>query len=103
VDRTRQVLRLKVEMSIPANEYEEAEKILRELKGTEATHGRVGVLQLDRSGLELDTQNIEDVFDDLPDVLRITAQRLKEMDSGDKAEVAKRALMHLYRTARKAS
>lgn len=103
VDRTRHVLRLKVEMCVPANEYEEAEKILRELKGTEATHGRVGVLQLDRSQLELDTQNIEDVFDDLPDVLRITAQRLKSMDGGEQSEVAKRALMHLYRTARKAS
>jgi DNA repair exonuclease SbcCD nuclease subunit len=102
-DRTRHVLRLRVEMRVPANEYEEAEKILRELKGTDATHGRVGVLQLDRSGLVLDTQNIEDAFDGLPEVLRVTAQRLKAMDVGDQAEVARRALMHLYRTARKAS
>lgn len=102
-DRTRHVLRLKAEMSVPADEYEEAEKILQELKGTEATHGRVGVLQLDRGGLELDTQNIEDMFDGLPDVLRTAAQRLKEMNGDGESEIAKRALMHLYRTARKAS
>lgn len=102
-DRSRHVLRLKVEMCVLPDDYEEAEKILRELKGTDATHGRVGVLQLDRSKLELDTKNIEHAFEDLPDVLRVTAERLKAMENGEQGEVAKQALMHLYRTVRKAS
>jgi len=102
-DRGRHVLRLKVEMAVSAPEYEEAEKILRELKGTDATHGRVGVLQLDRSRLALDTQNIAQAFEDLPDVLRATAARLKAMEGGPQDALAKRAMMHLYRSVRKAS
>jgi DNA repair exonuclease SbcCD nuclease subunit len=101
-DRTRYVLRLTVDMRVPAADYEEAETILRELKGTEAVHGRVGILQVDRSKLELDTSNIEDAFAELPDALRTTAERLKAMEKGVQAEVARQALMHLYRTVRKA-
>lgn len=101
-DRSRHVLRLAVDMCVAAEEYQEAESILRELKGTDAVHGRVGVLQLDRSRLTLDTRNIGDAFTALPDVLRATATRLEAMAKGDQAEVAQQALMHLYRAVRKA-
>jgi DNA repair exonuclease SbcCD nuclease subunit len=99
-DRTRHVLRLTVEMRVSAAEYQEAEAILRELKGTDAVHGRVGILEVDRSRLELDTRNIEGEFAGLPDVLRATADRLRVMAQGEQAEVAHQALMHLYRLAR---
>lgn len=101
-DRRRHVLRLSVEMHLAAAEYEEAEAILRELKGTDAVHGRVGILEVERSRLELDTRNIEEAFASLPDVLRATAERLKAMESGPQAEVARQALLHLYRGVRQA-
>lgn len=103
IDRSRQVVRLTVDFRATAAEYEEAETILRELAGTEAVHGRIGILQLDRRRLELDTQNIGAAFAALPDVLRTTAARLEEMAQGEQGEIAREALMHLYRTARKAS
>ena len=42
--------------------------------------------------------NIEQAFEDLPDVLRATVERLKQMEGGAQGEVARRALMHLYRS-----
>lgn len=102
-DHSRHVLRLTIDMRVPAAEYEEAEAILRELKGTDALHGRVGVLQLDRSRLALDSAHIDDAFAELPDVLRAAAARLKALEHGDGAEIAQQALMHLYRSVRQAS
>lgn len=99
-DRSRHVLRLTIDMRVPAAEYEEAEAVLRELKGTDALHGRVGVLQLDRSRLALDSAHIEDAFAELPDVLRAAAARLQALERGDRAEIAQQALMHLYRSVR---
>ena len=90
-------VRLTVEMKLPADEYEEAEKVLLDLKGTEAVKGRIGALQLDRSKLELDTSNIEMAFDNVPEVLRVTAERLKQLEAGPQGAVAKMALRHLYR------
>lgn len=102
-DRRRHVLRLAVDMCLPAAEYEEAEAILRELKGTDALRGRVGIMHVDRSRLVLDTRNIEDAFPDLPDVLRVAAECLKAMEKGEQAKVARQALMHHYRSVREAS
>jgi len=97
-DRSHHVVRLTVDMRVPAAEYQEAEVILRDLKGTDAVHGRIGVMQLDRRRLLLDCSRIEDAFAGLPDVLRATAARLKALEDGDQAEAAQEALMHLYRS-----
>lgn len=104
IDRRRHVLRLTIEMTVPAAEYEEAEAILRELKGTDAIHGRVGILVEQRAKLKLDTHGIDAAFPVLPDVLRATVDRLKakEAAGGDEAEIAREALMHLYRAVRQA-
>jgi hypothetical protein len=97
------VVRLRVEMRVPAPEYDEAEKLLEELVGTAARQGRVGVLELDRQGLELETGNIEEYCADLPAVLQSTVQRLKAVASADPQQraPAERALFHLYKTTRK--
>lgn len=105
-DLERRVLRLIVDMCVPAPEYEEAERLLEDLEGTPAKHGRVGVLQLHRTGLVLDSASIETYCTDLPDVLQSAVKRLSiEAQSPDRerAAVAKRALYHLYRVSRKAS
>jgi len=94
-DLVYRVLQLKVKMSVSAEQYDEAEQILCQLKGTEAVHGRVGILLLERQ-LELDMQNIEELFASLPETLQIAARRLQVAEKGSDAEVARRALYHLY-------
>lgn len=95
------VMRLKLKMRATPAEYEEVERILEELKGTPAQHGRVGVLQIERDGLELDTRDIEQAFEEFPPVLLAAARRLKE-EEATQPEVAQRALYHLYRLSRRA-
>lgn len=95
------VLRLIVDLRLTAPEFEEAERLLAELKGTNAIHGRVGILQLERS-MVLDTRGIEAELANLPDVLRATVTRLKAQENGDQAETARAALYHLFRLAREA-
>lgn len=96
----RTVLRLVLDLRLSASEREEAEAIVRELAGTSASHGRVGILQLDRSRLVLDTRGIEAQLASLPAVLRATVARLKDLEQGEDAEVARAALYHLYQLVR---
>lgn len=92
------VLDLTVEMRLPADHYAQAERLLTQLEGTSALHGRAAIVRLDRSGLELDTGNIEDHFATLPDVLQATVRRLKTLEAapGEQGLAARRALYHLY-------
>jgi DNA repair exonuclease SbcCD nuclease subunit len=96
-DLRRTVLRLTLKMKVSADEYDEAQALVRELAGTNAAHGRVGVLQIDADGLELDTTDIESAFEDVPEVLRATVERLRAREHGERGSEAKRALYHLYR------
>ena len=98
----RMVLRLAVDLRLTAPELEEADHLLRELKGTSATVGRVGILQFERRRLTLDTRGIEAQLVNLPDVLRSTFERLKALESGEQGDVARQALYHLYRLVREA-
>jgi DNA repair exonuclease SbcCD nuclease subunit len=99
-DHARTVMRLSVPMQLGPSEYREAEAILRELAGTEAEPGRVGILELDRSGLVLDTRDLEAALEDLPDSLRAAALELRALaEQGDRAEVAKKALWQLVQLA----
>ena len=98
----RCVVRLSVDLHLSAQEFEEAERILSDLKGTSAVHGRIGVLQINRERMALDTRGIEQELTELPDVLRATVQRLQALEGGDQAEVARTALYHLYKLVREA-
>ncbi len=103
-DLSRRVMRLSVEIDATPPEYEAVEQILRTLGGTDATHGRVGVLQVDRDGLRLRTDDLEQAFEGLPEELGQVVARLQTQAAGegDEAEAAKRALYHLYRVVREA-
>ena len=107
-DLAHTVLRLTVDFRVPLPEYEEALKILDELKGTEAIQGRVGVLQAETRGLEIDTTDAESLFEGLPDSLRAAGAKLKAMaenpeaGSAADAETARQALWNLYRLVREA-
>lgn len=101
-DLGERVLRLCVEMKLSAPDYEIAEGLLEGLEGTDARHGKVGVLDLDRQGLELDTSNVDTFCTDLPEVLQSAVRRLKtDADDPAKRPAAQRALFHLYRVSRK--
>jgi DNA repair exonuclease SbcCD nuclease subunit len=93
------VLELTFDLHVSPMDYDEAERLVDELKGNEAKHGRAGVLVVDRDGLVLDTADIESVFAELPSVLQATARALKAAEATD-PEVARRALIHLYRLGR---
>ena len=101
-DLAMKVMRLKVEIDATPPEFEQVEQLLRTLGGTDATHGRVGVLQVDRTGLRLRTDDLEAAFEGLPDELSVVVTKLqaKAQAGGEDAEAAKRALYHLYRTVR---
>jgi DNA repair exonuclease SbcCD nuclease subunit len=97
----RCVVRLHLEMTVSLSEASELERILRDLKGTDATHGRVGVLLEDRTGLRLEAGSAGVFPEDLPPVIRDTVARLDRLvaESVDEAgkERATRALAHLYK------
>jgi DNA repair exonuclease SbcCD nuclease subunit len=96
------VLRLTLAMEVSVSELDRVEAILDELKGNEAAHGKVGVLQVDRTALELNTNDVGGFDRDLPDVLRSVVTRLQTQGSETDSFVARRALYHLYRMVREA-
>ena len=106
-DLAKTVLRLKLEMTVPLAEYDEAERILASLGGSLAATPRVGVLHVDRQGLRMITDEAMAAFEAaMPDVLRATAERLQALTQSDdprQQEHAERALHHLYRLARDAA
>ena len=107
-DLRRTVLRLTLDFDVSLPEHEEVQKILDELKGTEAIQGRVGVLQADTGGLRIDITDAESLFEGLPDSLRAAVAKLTaraedpEAGSGAGGETARRALWNLYRLVREA-
>ena len=48
-DLERHVVRLQLDMAVSLSEENEVERILRELQGTDATHGRAGILLVDKT------------------------------------------------------
>lgn len=101
-DLRKTVLRLRLEMQLPLEGYDEAERLLAELRGSLAANPRVGVLADDRSGLRLALDAPLDFGQELPPVLASVAQRLRNKADSDpaRAEKAERALHHLYQLVR---
>jgi len=100
-DLERHVVRLHLEMTVSLAEESELERIVRDLEGTDATHGRAGVLVVDRAKLRIEAGSADAFPDDLPPVLQDTVARLDRLrteavDEADR-EKANRALAHLYK------
>lgn len=100
-DLDRHVVRLHLDMTVSLSEESEVERILRDLRGTDATHGRVGVLLEDLEGLRLQVGSGNAFPEDLPPVFRDTVARLDRLvaESIDESEKSRatRALAHLYK------
>jgi DNA repair exonuclease SbcCD nuclease subunit len=99
-DLHRHVVRLHLDMTVSLAEQSEVKRILRELRGTDATHGRAGILVVDAANVRLRVESDGAFPDDLPPVIKDTIARLDRIreQSGDDAERlrATRALAHLY-------
>jgi DNA repair exonuclease SbcCD nuclease subunit len=96
-DLGSRVLRLTLALRVSAPEYQEAEALLAKLEGSEATHARVGVLELDRAALSLDLTDVSALTAGLPEVLRKTVEKLRhEAENPETREAAERALFHLF-------
>jgi hypothetical protein len=100
-DLDRCVVRLHLDMTVSLSEESEVERILRELRGTDATHGRVGILVEDLANLRLQAGSGGAFPDDLSPALEDTVARLDQlivnaMDESEKSR-ATRALAHLYK------
>lgn len=97
----RHVVRLRLDLTVSLTESSEVERIVSDLGGTDATHGRAGILLVDRSNLRLRAGSDGAFRDDLPPVLKDTVARLDTLianaDDEVERERARRALAHLYR------
>jgi DNA repair exonuclease SbcCD nuclease subunit len=96
------VVRLTLTMWVNVTQMDRVEAVLVELQGNEATHGKAGVLLLDRAGLELNAGDTGGFDANLPDVLKSVAARLQARGQEPDGAVARHALYHLYRTVREA-
>ena len=90
------VLRLTVDMTLPLAEYDEAQVILAELKGSMSANPRVGVLTINAEKLRPDIGALDDLGEGLPPVMQSVVRRLQEK-AETSPELAERALHHLYR------
>jgi DNA repair exonuclease SbcCD nuclease subunit len=97
---SRTVLRLTLDLSLPAHELAEAEAILREIEGTAATRGRAEMVQRDVKRLVLDSRGLVESLTSLPGVLQAAARRLIELEKTEQAETARAALFLLYQLTR---
>jgi DNA repair exonuclease SbcCD nuclease subunit len=100
-DLERHVVRLHLEMTVSVGEESEVERILNDLQGTEAAHGRAGVLLVDRMNLRLQLGSAGVFPENLPPVIKDTIARLDRLieDADDEGEKSKatRALAHLFK------
>lgn len=99
-DLHRHVVRVHLDMAVSLSEQNEVERILQALEGTEATHGRAGILLVDKTNLRLQPGSDGIFPEDLPPVVQDTIARLDRMieesnDDGEKLR-ATRALGHLF-------
>jgi DNA repair exonuclease SbcCD nuclease subunit len=99
-DLDRCVVRVRFDMAVSLAENSAVGEILRKLRGTDAAHGRAGVLIEDRSGLRLRAGSAADFSQNLPPVLKDTVARLDLLVASAPLEAekekAKRALSHLF-------
>lgn len=99
-DLSQTVMRLHLDMRVSLAEFDEVQALKRQLKGTSASHGRVGVLSIDDRAVVVDTSQLGDLKQELPPVLAKVVEELEKRAQEDNPELAQRALYHLYTLVR---
>ena len=100
-DLERHVVRLRLDMAVSLSEENEVERILRDLQGTDATHGRAGILLVDRTNLRLQPGPTASSLKTCPPSSRTPSRASTSMIEAAEDEAEKvratRALAHLYK------
>ena len=92
------VLRLSFDIEVDLRERDEIERILDDLAGNEARHGRAGVLDADRSGIRIRITSVTGAFPpNLPPVLQAVVDSLQGIATGVDPDAARRARIALYK------
>ena len=92
------VLRLSFDIEVDLRERDEIERILDDLVGNEARHGRAGVLDADRAGIRIQITSGTGAFPpNLPPVLQTVVDSLREIATGVDPDAARRARIALYK------
>lgn len=94
------VMRLKLDMEVGISERARVDDIIHELQGDEAICGKVGVLQVDTTRLEVRVRDSHDFDGDLPDVLKAVVARLQQQADGTDGAVVRQAMVLLHKTLR---
>ncbi|MFO0726434.1 MAG: DNA repair exonuclease [Myxococcota bacterium] len=102
-DLRKMVLRLRFDARLTPAEMETAEALLSALEGDAARPGKVGILQVDKSGLVLDPRDLATVFADAPEEVQATVRLLEAKVGTQEGAVALRAIQLLYQMMRRAS
>ena len=92
-DLDQTVLRLKLALEVSVVDMDEVEAILDKLGGTQATHGKVGVLEVDRTDLR-QLPPTPDIAKHLPEIFQKAIDRISASAADE--EVRNRAILQLY-------
>jgi len=97
------VLRLTVRGFFSPADFQAAEEICSRIVGGDLVDGLAGACLCDRTDMSLDAVGAERFFEECPDEIRTAAKRLEAMSltTTPEAPIAKKALLKLYRLARK--
>jgi DNA repair exonuclease SbcCD nuclease subunit len=97
-DLNATVLRLAFDIKVDLRERDEIERILDDLAGNEARHGRAGVLDADRAGIRIQVSSVAGAFPvNLPPVLQTVVDKLQGVAAGGDPDAARRARIALYK------
>jgi DNA repair exonuclease SbcCD nuclease subunit len=92
------VLRLAFDVEVDLRERDEIERILDDLAGNEARHGRAGVLEVDRAGIRIRITTVAGAFaPNLPPLLQRVVDNLQGIATGGDPDTARRARIALYK------
>ena len=92
------VLRLSFDIEVDLRERDEIERILDDLAGNEARHGRAGVLDADRAGIRIRITAVTGAFPpNLPPVLQAVVDSLQGIATDVDPDAARRARIALYK------
>lgn len=92
------VLRLAFDLEVDLRDRDEIERIIDELAGNEARHGRAGILDVDRAGIRIRITSVASGFPpNLPPVLQTVVDNLQGLAAGADADGARRARLALYK------
>ena len=92
------VLRLSFDIEVDLRERDEIDRILDDLAGNEARHGRAGVLDADRAGIRIRITSVTGAFPpNLPPVLQAVVDSLQGIATGVDPDAARRARIALYK------